>query len=108
MKSFNLQPLDILPKGQFVPLTSVTITGLVSAAINITLIIASLLFVFNLLFGGIKLIISGGEKEKTENARRQIVNAFIGVFMVFSAWGILNLLSQFFGIDLLNFEIPTL
>ena len=108
MQDFTIEPLNLLPKGQFVPLNAVTITGLISAAINISLIIASLLFVFNLLFGGVKLIISGGEKDKTDNARRQIVNAFIGIFMVFSAWAILNLLSQFFGIDLLNFEIPTL
>ncbi len=108
MQNINIQPLNLLPKGQFVPLNSVTITGLISAAINISLIIASLLFVFNLLFGGIKMIISGGDKERAENARRHVVNALIGVFLVFSAWAILNLLSQFFGIDLLNFEIPTL
>ncbi len=108
MQKYNIQPLDLLPKGQFVPLSSITITGLINAAINISLIIASILFVFNLLFGGIKLIISGGGKDKVEIAKRQIINAFIGIFFVFSAWGIMNLLSQFFGIDLLNFEIPTL
>lgn len=108
MQLAALAPLDLLPRGQFVPLNSVTLTGLVSAFINIVLIIAALLFILTLLGGGIKLILSGGAKENTEDARRQIVNAFIGVFIVFSSWAILNLLSEFFGIDLLNFEIPTL
>lgn len=108
MKNFSLQPLDMLPKGQFVPLTNVTIPGLISAAINISLIVASVLFVFSLLLGGVKMIISGGDKERMDIARRQIVNALIGIVLVFCSYAIINLVSQFFGIDLINFEIPTL
>jgi cbb3-type cytochrome oxidase subunit 3 len=103
-----MQEFVTLPQGQFTPLADVTITGMVSAAINITLIIAVILFVFNLIFGGIKFILSGGDKERADNARRQLVNAIIGVFIVFSSWALLNLASEFFGVDLLNFEIPTL
>lgn len=103
-----MQQIVTLPKGQFTPLTEVTIPGLISAAVNITLIIASILFVFSILIGGIKLIVSGGEKERTETARRQIVNALIGVTVIFCTWALLNLLNEFYGIDLLTFEIPTL
>lgn len=103
-----MKPLDLLPHGQFTPLTEVSIPGLISAAINITLIVASILFVFTILIGGIKLIISGGEKERTDNARRQIVNALIGVTVIFCTWALLNLINQFYGVDLLTFEIPTL
>jgi hypothetical protein len=103
-----MQTIVTLPKGQFTPLSEVSIPGLISAAINITLIVASILFVFSILIGGIKFIISGGDKERTENGKRQIVNALIGVFVIFSTWALLNLLNQFYGIDLLTFEIPTL
>lgn len=105
-----MEPLKIitLPKGQFTPLQDLTLQGLVSAAINLTLIMVSILFIFSLLFGGIKFILSGGNKDKTDNAKRQILNAFIGIFIVFSAWAILSLVNEFFGIDLLTFEIPTL
>ncbi|OGM23628.1 hypothetical protein A2865_00075 [Candidatus Woesebacteria bacterium RIFCSPHIGHO2_01_FULL_39_17] len=103
-----MQPLDLLPRGQFTPLNEISILGLIAAFVHIVLIVASVLFVFNLLFGGIKLIISGGNREKSEESRRQIVNAFIGVFIVFITWALLGFLSQFFGIDLLSFEIPTL
>ena len=97
-----------LPRGQFTPLNDITIPGLISAALNLTLIIASILFVFSLLTGAIKFIISGGDRERTDNAKRQVMNALIGIVLVFSSWAVIGLVSQFFGIDLLNFEIPTL
>jgi hypothetical protein len=103
-----MKPIITLPKGQFTPLAEITIPGMISAAINITLIIASVLFVFSILIGGIKLIISGGEKERTDNARRQIVNALLGITVIFCTWALLNLINQFYGINLLTFEIPTL
>src|SRR3989344_9171127 len=92
-----------LPKGQFTPLNAITIPGLISAAINLSLVIAALLFVINLILGGIKFIISGGDKERTDNAKRQLVNAILGIFIVFSSWAIINFLSEFFGIDLINY-----
>jgi len=103
-----MSPIITLPKGQFTPLNDITIEGLISAAITISLVVASVLFVFNLITGGIKFIISGGDKERTENAKRQLVNALIGIFVVFTSWALLNFASQFFGINLLSFEIPTL
>lgn len=101
-------PIIILPQGQFTPLNQVTIEGLISAAINIILIVASILFVFSLITGGIKFILSLGKSDKFDEAKRQIVNALIGIVIVFAAWASMGLISQFFGIDLLNFEIPTL
>jgi hypothetical protein len=100
--------LQLFPKGQFTPLENITVSALISSALNFILIIAALLFVFNLLFGGIKIILSGGEKDKLDIAKRQLVNSFIGITIVFSSWAILGLVSQFFGIDLLTFDIPTL
>jgi cbb3-type cytochrome oxidase subunit 3 len=103
-----MSPIITLPKGQFTPLNDITISGLIGAAINISLIITSVLFLFSLLIGGIKFIISGGDKERADNAKRQLVNAIIGIFVVFTSWAFLNFVSQFFGIDLLSFEIPSL
>lgn len=101
-------PILVLPQGQFTPLEEVTIPGLINAAINIVLIVAAVLFVFSLLSGGIKIILSGGKSDKTDEARRQLVNAIVGIFIIFAAWGIMNLISNFYGINLLTFEIPTL
>jgi lipoprotein signal peptidase len=101
-------PILVLPQGQFTPLEEVTIPGLINAAIIITLIVAAVLFVFSLLAGGIKMILSGGKGDKVDEAKRQLVNALVGVFIVFSAWAAMNFLSTFYGVNLLTFEIPTL
>lgn len=100
-------PILILPKGQFTPLENVTVQGLINAAVSMILVVAALLFVFSLLSGGVKMIASGGSKDGMDEAKRQLSNSLIGIFIVFSAWAAMNLVSTFFGIDLLTFEIPT-
>ncbi len=99
---------DLHPYGQFSSLNDLTMPSLIAAFIILTLIVASLSFVFALLFGGIKWILSGGRKEKTDEAKNQIVNALIGLLIIFSAWAIINFVSLFFGIELTNFNIPTI
>ena len=99
-------PIEILPKGQFAPLNNIRITDIISACVVIVMVVASIAFVFSLLFGGIKWILSGGKKEKADEAKAQIVNAIIGIFVVFTSWALINLVSTFFGINILEFNIP--
>lgn len=82
--------------------SELTITGIVSWAITAILIIAAVVFFFMLIIGGIKWIMSGGDKQNTESARNQITAALIGLIIVFSAWAIMNLLGTVFGIELLG------
>lgn len=98
---------DLLPKGQFVGLSLITVARIISAFVVILMIITSILFVFTLLTGGIRWILSGGNRDSVEKAKGQIVNAFIGLLIIFSAWAILNFVSLFFGVDLLVFDIPS-
>lgn len=105
---FLVEKIFLLPKGQFTPLSQVTLEGLISAAVNIVLIVASLLFVFNFLIGGLKFIVSGGNKEKMSEAKNQIVSAIVGIIIVFSTFAIVRLVGNFFGVDFTTFEIPTL
>ena len=102
-----LAQIDLVPTGQFSNLGSITITGLVSAAVVLILVIAALVFFFMLIFGGIKYITSGGDKAQTEAARGTITAALIGLVIVFSAWAIITLINTFFAIDILSLEIPT-
>jgi len=81
---------------------------LVTWAIRLTLIVAGLIFFFMLLFGGIRWILSGGDKTNTENARNQITAALIGLIVVFAAWAIARLIDQIFGFNLFQLEMPTL
>ena len=101
--------VNIIPAGQqFNGLRDVTIAGLISALLTFILIITALIFFFWLVWGGIKYITSGGDKGQTEAARGQITAALIGLVIVFAAWAILNLVSLFFGIDLLRLNIPNI
>lgn len=70
------------------------------------LIVAAIVFVFMLIWGGIRYITSGGDKAQTESARGTLTAAIIGLVIVFSAWAILNLAEIFFGVDLFELVIP--
>jgi uncharacterized membrane protein (UPF0182 family) len=100
--------INLEPQGQFSNLGGITFPELLRAALTMLLVIAAIVFIVSLIIGGIRWILSGGDKARSESARAQIVNALIGIIIVFAAWAIIQLISSFFGIDLLHLEIPTL
>jgi len=73
---------------------------ILSAAIQLIIIVAGLMAFVFLLLGGIKWISSGGDKGQVEAARNQIIQALIGLVVVFAAWGIINLVQQITGVCL--------
>ena len=99
--------IDIIPEGSFTSTDTWTVAGILSAVITLIMVFAGLLFFFMLLLGGIKWLTSGGDKAQTEAARNQITAALIGLVIVFAAFAILQLLEQFFGIDLTALTIPS-
>lgn len=96
--------------------TDINITGpeslnfefgqLVAWAVTAILVVAGLIFFFMLIIGGLKWILSGGDKAATESARGQITAALIGLVIVFSAWAIAQLISAVFGVNILDVAIP--
>lgn len=92
---------------EFERATTLTIEDIVGAFIKFILVIAGLVFFFILVLGGIKWIMSGGDKAHTEGARNQITAALVGLVIVFSAWAIISLINAFFGIDLFELKIPS-
>lgn len=74
--------------------------------VTLAFIIAILVALFFLIWGGIKWITSGGDKGGVESARNQIVAAVIGLIIVFLAFFILNLVLQLFGLSLFNLQVP--
>jgi len=99
-------PIDIKPTtGLAADLSKLTIQGLISGFLRFSVIVAALVFFFMLIIGGIRWIISGGDKAQTEGARSQITAALIGLVIVFAAWAIVTLINAFFGVDLFNLII---
>jgi cbb3-type cytochrome oxidase subunit 3 len=96
------------PGSGFGNLTGLTIGGFVTFAVTFVLIVAGLIFFFMLIIGGLRWILSGGDKAHTEAARNQITAALIGLVIVFAAWAIAQLLTSIFGVGILNFTIPSI
>jgi len=90
-------------------LKTITAPALLSTAVTMTLIIAALVAFFFLVFGGIKWITSGGDKDATAKAQGTITAALIGLAIVFSAWAIMKIIEAVFGVSILGtgFTLPS-
>jgi len=99
--------VNLFPEGQFVRLPDVRIETMIQAAITIVLIVAAIIFFFMLIIGGIRWMLSGGDKSQAESARGQVTGALIGLVIVFAAWAIFTLLGSLFGVNFAAFDIPT-
>ncbi len=99
----NLEPTQNIP-------TNTTIGDAIRFIINglvVLGIVAALIF---LILGGVKWVISGGDKAAVEAARNTIIAAVIGLVVVLLAWVVLNVVLEIVGIGGLTtlFNIPTL
>lgn len=83
--------------------------GLVGTLIQLAFVIAVVVALAFLIWGGIQWIISGGDKGKVEGARGTIVAALVGLVLVFLSYFILNILLEFFtNADIDNLQLPEL
>lgn len=100
--------INLKPQGDGLSskVSSLTIGGIITSLLKLALVIAIIVFFFILVIGGIRWIISGGDKGQTEQAKAQITAALIGLVIVFAAWAIAGLIGTFFGVDIFNLDIP--
>lgn len=102
------ESISILPEGTFVNLSALTPESLISGLVNLVLMLAGIVFFFMFVIGGIKWIMSEGDKTKLDAARQQITNSLIGLAIIFVAWAIIVLLDTLFGVNLTNITLPSL
>lgn len=96
-------------QGEFGVSTDTTINQLITNAITIIFIIAAVLVLIMLIWGGIEWVLSGGDKEKVANARKRIISALIGMAIIALAFFIVTIVGQILGFNVLNdLTIPTL
>lgn len=69
-------------------------------------ILAVVIALLYLLYGGVKWITSRGEKTEVEGARNHIIAAIIGLIVVFLAVFILSIVLSAFGISFSDLKIP--
>ena len=113
LPAFAVTKVDPCPQGGgvgFNVLCGLTLDGgIIGTLITIAFILAVIIALAFLIFGGIKWIISGGDKTKVEEARGTIVAALVGLVLVFLAFFVINFLLNFFNLgEVSQLEIPAI
>jgi hypothetical protein len=72
------------------------IGNVIMNVIIILLIVAVVVAVIFLIIGGIRWILSGGDKGAVESARNTIIGAIVGLVIAFAAFFIVNIVAQIF------------
>jgi hypothetical protein len=75
------------------------IGGVINAVLSFVMVIAALLVLMYLVWGGIEWITSGGDKGKTESARNKITAAVIGLIILAASYAIFLLVLRFIGFN---------
>jgi hypothetical protein len=81
---------------------------IVSRIIQLLFVIAVIIAIFFLVWGGIKWIMSSGDKAKIEAARSTIIGGIIGLILVFLAFFVVQLIANIFGININNLVLPNI
>ncbi len=105
----NLDPCDST-QGKFTNLctSAEDASGLIGRVITAIFIIAAVIALFFLIWGGIKWILSAGDKAKVEAARGTIIAAIVGLIITFLAYFIMNFVLGLFGLGLSDLQLPTI
>ena len=74
--------------------------------VQIIAVIAGLVFLFMFISGGYTYLFSGGEEKKMALASSTLGNAIIGLIGVIVSWLILSFISNFTGVNVIDFVIP--
>lgn len=86
------------PEGNGIPLFA----SFLSTAIGIMTVIAFIWFAFLFIIGAFKVMTAGGDKQKLEDGRKQIVNGIIGVGVIISAVFVISVFGYIFGVNFLD------
>lgn len=78
---------------------------LINAILKNSLIVAGIIFLALLIFGGISMIASAGsnDSKKAAQSKQAITSAIIGFVIVFSAYFIIQIIEVITGLNILNF-----
>lgn len=107
--SIGKKPLLEAPSGSVG--SNIKVESIPQLIVNWTFTIAIFLAVVYLMFGGIKLITSRGDKQAVESARKHITYAVVGLVVVAGTFFLLSVLFNVLGADnplKRGFELPTL
>lgn len=89
--------------------TMPTLQNIITFVLNILLFASFIIALVFLIIGGIKWMMSGGDKEGSGKAKETVTSALIGLAVVLGAWILINIvISTFTGGSLSNVLVPSL
>lgn len=92
-------------------LTAGNLGNIISSFVTFAFVIIALIALLFLVWGGVKWLMSQGDKNEVEGARNHIINAIIGLIVIFFSYLIVNVLLSFLTggqVSLSNLSLPTL
>lgn len=78
---------------------NVSISPIIQTGVSFLFVAAIILTLFFLIYGGIRWIVSGGNKEKVAQARQTLTYAVIGLIIVLLSFFIINTIFGLFGLE---------
>lgn len=81
---------------------AVTVGTIVTSILKYIFPAAGILLMIYLIFGGIQYMTSTGDPKKIEGAKGTITNAFVGFFIIFVSYWIVQLIGIIFDIDIIK------
>ncbi len=96
--SLTIDGNTIEPPSSIKDTSQVSLDKIIQVGIQLLFIAAILIALFYLIQGGIQWMVSGGDKQRVEQARLKLVYAIVGLVIVFLAFFLLNLIFGFFKI----------
>lgn len=97
----NLEQIQRLAIPNF-KFTDAKIGDVVSKIVPYLFVIAGLLLLVYLLYGGISLMLSGGDPKAIQAAKDKITGAVIGFIIVFASFWVVELISKILGITIIS------
>lgn len=101
MLTQDLQEIQRLAIPDF-EFSGATIGDIVSKLLPYLFVMAGLLLLLYLLYGGISLMLSGGDPKAIQSAKDKITGAVIGFIIVFASFWIVELISRLLGITIIS------
>lgn len=109
IKSAYAATINLQPAGtNFEAVSQFRIENIIPVLFSLLLVVTGIIFLFILIMGGIKWMMSEGDDKKLASARNQVTNALVGLAIVFAAWAVVALINTIFQINLLSFDLPVM
>lgn len=87
-------------KSEFLPDSSPNVSGIISIILPYLFVIAGLLLLFYLIYGGFHMMIAANDEKGLAEAKGKITNALVGFMLLFVSYWLVQILGHIFGITI--------